>query len=151
MSHEQGKVVKRTLQDAGATKNVRTDEDAEFVLAVLDAECATVDQLRRALAARRDSRPPIGQIAVECRQLSVAEVFRVLEEQAVSNSPFGQLAVELGFLNPSELDDLLRRQIDCTPAISELLVTRGVLTVEQGKTISEQVELRLKRNNLTIA
>jgi hypothetical protein len=120
------------------------DEAAEVTLALLESEWATLDQLRLALSARRNGRPAIGQLAVKNHDLTMAQMFQILAEQADTEQPFGQVAVRLGLLDSFELRELLHLQASLTPALSDVLVEQGVISLEQAETLWNRIQNRLR-------
>ena len=120
------------------------DESAETALAALAEGMATVDELQAAINARRQSRPAIGQLALQQRKLKVAQVFEILQKQAGTNRLFGETAVELGFLEPDDVHELLQLQASRTPPLSDVLERLGVLTPEQAEMLRAQVRSRLR-------
>jgi len=120
------------------------DEALETALAALAEGMATVDELRRAAYARRQARPVIGKLALTERKLRMPEVFRILGQQAITGEMFGDLAVRMGLLDEAGLNDLLRLQATLTPALSDVLVTQGILTSAQAEALRNNVRQRLR-------
>ena len=76
------------------------------------------------------SRPPIGQLALKERQLSLHEVFEILGQQATDPKPFGRIAVEMGLLDEASLGTLLLHQADHKPDLLDHLVEMGAIERE---------------------
>lgn len=115
----------------------RMDEAIESSLAAIDAGWATTDQIRRANAWRKQSRPQIGKLALFRDKLTMAEVFSVLSKQAVEGGLFGEIAVELGLLDNNELCELLGLQMELTPTMADALVSTNVITPAQAAIASQ--------------
>ena len=130
--------------DKGPDKSQYWDEAAEVAILVLEAEWASLEQLRLALAVRREGRPAIGQLAVTNNKLSNSQVDCILREQADTGQSFGQIAVSLGLLDAREVDALLFQQSSLTPSLSDVLVCRGVITPKQAATMWARIRNRLR-------
>ena len=118
------------------------DEGFETAMAVVEAEFASLDQLRRANAWRHKHRPQIGKLAMTLGKLTMAQVFDILGQQAVSGELFGKTAVQMGYLDESDLYELLQKQTDFTPTLADSLVALNVITPEQGTFILKQSSRR---------
>ena len=128
----------------GPNKSHYWDEAAEVALLVLEAEWSTLDQLKNALASRREGRPPIGELAVSSNKLSADQVARILTEQADTGQSFGRTAVTMGLLDTVEVNQLLHQQTSLTPALSDVLVDQGVITPKQATTVWARIRNRLR-------
>jgi hypothetical protein len=120
------------------------DEPLETALAAIAQGMATAEELQAAAVARRQSRPAIGRLAITQRKLTMAQAFRILGQQAVTGELFGDIAVQMGFLDEAELHGLLQRQATLTPALSDVLVTQGVLTPEEAEALRGQIREHLR-------
>ncbi len=128
----------------GPNKSQYWDEAAEVAVYVLEANWASLDQLREALATRREGRPAIGQMAVASNKLSTSQVSCVLREQADTEQSFGRIAVSMGLMQAHEVDELLIQQSGLTPSLSDVLVSQGVITPKQAATVWARIRNRLR-------
>jgi hypothetical protein len=87
-----------------------------------------VDAVERQLR----SRPLIGQIALQTRACSTAQVSRILGAQAESESheSFGMIAIRLGYLDKAQLSHLLDLQNERQPRLADILVEMGLLSAK---------------------
>jgi len=91
----------------------------------------TAEQLLTAIEYCESHRPPIGQIAIQKRKLTVAECFKVLSRQAIQPDNFGCIARELRLLSKRQVADLLLAQSEQTPTLSSALVATSALTQKE--------------------
>jgi hypothetical protein len=124
-----------------------TDEPLEIALEAISSGSANVEALLDAAAARRRARPPIGEIALRQRKLTMAQVFRVLEQQPDTDELFGAIAIRLGFLTEASLRELLQLQTEMTPSLVSILTGEGVLSPEQAAKLQESARIRLRCNS----
>lgn len=93
--------------------------------------CITADQLIEAIEYREKHKPPIGQIAIQKRRLSVSDCFQVLSRQAIQAASFGRIARDLKLLTKRQVADLLLMQDEQTPSIGEALIAIGAIDEEE--------------------
>lgn len=80
-----------------------------------------VDQLE-------NGRPPLGQLALQHKMLSIKQLMHVLNHQVASDThaPLGAVAVSLGYLTEDQVNELLLIQKEETPDLTRLLVEAGM-------------------------
>ena len=88
-------------------------------------------QFVNALAEHFESRPPLGQIALRSRMLSMKELFAILSRQLDHDGSFGKIAIETGILTEAQVAILLMKQSDLATPVGELLVKAGAITQEK--------------------
>ena len=82
-------------------------------------------QLAAAVRRQMQTRPMIGNLAVEQEMLTTHEVQRVLSAQTDSHAPFGELAIEMGLLTQTEVNQLLALQVQRTESLGLILIEIG--------------------------
>lgn len=88
------------------------------------------DQFTDAVERQLGSRPLIGQLALQTRVCSIAQVSKILGVQVESGQPesFGTTAVRLGYLDRAQVTQLLGMQQQSQPPLADILVEMGVLS-----------------------
>ena len=105
---------------------------------LIESCAVSPQQITRAIDIRRESRPPIGSLAVEQEVLTTDQVDLVLaaQDQYVGHR-FGELAVDLGLISEGALDDLLALQRERSPSLADVLVDMGVVDPMVRTLVSE--------------
>ena len=107
-------------------------------LYLVEAGYITADQALHAVRHQLAMRRPIGQMAVECRMMSMNQVFVVLQDQLDCDQPFGQLAIQRGYLTEEDLGTLILKQLDSVPRLKDILIEAGAVSAE----VIRQAEIR---------
>jgi hypothetical protein len=93
----------------------------------------SAEQLVSAIEAQLATIPRIGQLALEEGILLPRDIFDVLRAQSESpDVRFGELAIEMRLMSRAELTRLLMIQSDRKRPLAEILVEQGVLTRQQA-------------------
>ena len=134
----------------GQNRHMKTstfsDEAVETTIAVLEAGWASRSEIADAVAARRALRPPIGELLLKRRKLTMRQVFQILEEQATSGKLFGRIAIEMGFATETDINEILQLQNSLSPSLLQMLLSREILTPEQAKSVEARIHARLRQH-----
>lgn len=91
----------------------------------------TAEQLIDALEHRIESRPQLGQLALQEGMLSLSQLFEVLAVQRIEGKAFGEIAVERQFMTRAQLASLLLMQREREPDVCQVILSWGLLTEEE--------------------
>jgi hypothetical protein len=91
----------------------------------------TAEQLIDALELRIESRPQLGQLALQEGMLSLSQLFEVLAVQRIEGKAFGEIAVERQFMTRAQLATLLLMQREREPDVCEVLRNWGLVSEEE--------------------
>jgi signal transduction histidine kinase len=80
---------------------------------------------------QKKSTVPIGQLAVDNKFMSLADVLSVRSNQQSTGAMFGEVAVRLDILKPRQVEALLELQKDLRPYFGELLVKNNLMSEEE--------------------
>ncbi len=92
------------------------------------------DVLMVALDIQRQSRRPLGQIALQTGLITKKDLLKILTEQRKElplDKSFGLIALELGILTTDQVDSLVASQSESNAMLGEILVGQDRLTKAQ--------------------
>ena len=107
------------------------NQDRFFGDFLVDRGDITAEDRAKALDIQRQSRTPIGQIALRSGRLDETDVIKILNlQKTFPNDPrrFGLIAIQLGLLEPNQVEHLLLEQQKSEDFIGEVLVSQQALT-----------------------
>ncbi len=101
-----------------------------FELSLVKKGLIEATEFVAALDRHFDSRPVIGQLALEKQLLTIGQIFEILNVQASENESFGEIAAELGYLTRKDLAELLILQNDRSVSLRDCLVAMEAIDKE---------------------
>lgn len=111
---------------------------------LLERGVVTPRQVSSAIDRQRESRPPLGRLAIEQETLSARDVSAILHwQQATSPRRFGEIAVELGYLSEGEIERLLALQAQQTLSLTEALLDVGIANEDACRAAAAEFERML--------
>lgn len=94
---------------------------------LLERGVVTPQQVTSAMDRQRESRPPLGSLAIAEAALTARDVSTILHWQQASRAQrFGEIAVGLGYLSESDIEHLLALQAKLTLSLTDALVDVGI-------------------------
>lgn len=100
----------------------------KFGLYLIERGEISAEQLIRAMILQVESRPPLGQLAIEEGLISAREVLSILRIQSdYAEDRFGEIGVEMGLLTRRDVASLLLTQSDRQPPLEQTLVQIGAI------------------------
>jgi hypothetical protein len=99
-----------------------------FGIYLVENGVITCDEFYEALKFQLSMRPQLGALALECRKLTMRQVFSVLRAQCDAPAKyFGELAVKAGYLTGEDLAQLVCDQTTHSTPFSEVLIELDIL------------------------
>src|ERR1051326_4686509 len=86
--------------------------------------------MAEAIVAQRDSRPTLGELAVQTGMMTKAALDKILLQQRRRKIKIGQAAIAAGALTIADVEKLLEEQGRLEPDLVDVLVERGILSRE---------------------
>jgi hypothetical protein len=103
----------------------------QFAMYLVDNGVLSCEEYYEASKLQQHSRPQLGALAIEARQLTVKQVFAVLSLQCDEpNTRFGELAVRLGYLTDDDISQLLAEQERRATPLLDVLVENDFLSAD---------------------
>lgn len=108
---------------------------------LLDRGVVTAEQVGWAFDRQRESRPPLGSLAIAEAALSPRDVITILHwQQAETPRRFGEIAIGLGYLSEDEVERLLSEQARQTLSLADALVELGLVDEAICREASAELE-----------
>ena len=113
----------------------------DFASFVVERGAATHGEVLAAIDQQLRSRLTIGRLALQLGALDASEVFAILARQTRSGkNRFGEVAIEMKLLTQAQVDELLLEQRKRTPPLETFLVRAAVIDPERAKELREEFE-----------
>ena len=113
----------------------------DFASFIVERGAATHGEVLAAIDQQLRSRLTIGRLALQLGVLDASLVFAILARQArVGKHRFGEVAIEMKLLTQAQVDDLLLEQRKRTPPLESFLVRASVLDADRAKELREEFE-----------